>query len=160
MNQIGVHKVTFELAEEKHILSYDLQALLYIDNEMEYSEFIRDVTQGDPEAVKLGLEAGTLRNDKQIDVTKMRFMDLFRAGLIIYEGITKNMPEVSDDEKTTKNKSDKSFLEQYYYIGFVELKIDSIQLLKMSLKELYMLINIENKGFKKSKKKKSLEEII
>lgn len=160
MNSIGVHKVTFELAEEKHILTYDLQALLYIDSEMAYSEFITEVLQGDPEAVRLGLDAGTIRNENGIDLTKMRFTDLFKAGKLIYDGILSNMPQAPEEEKNKANKREGNFLEQYYYIGFVDLKIDSNQLLKMSLKELYMLINIKNKGFNKVKKKKSLEEII
>ncbi|WP_113671196.1 hypothetical protein [Vallitalea guaymasensis] len=165
MNAIGVTQVKIKLADTTYILTYDMQALFYIDNKYEsFQAFLEDIKVGNLVAVKVALEGGTLRGKQEFNPCLIHLKDVFIITSKIIYAISSNMPDNDKTHKATKSR-DKSktdlskLLEQYYYIGLAELKLCRNDLLSMTLKELFRMIDINRNGIK-TKKTVPLEAVI
>ncbi len=165
MNAIGVTTVNIKLAEIDYKLIYDLQALFYIDNAYESLErFLGDIKVGNLEAIKVGMEGGLLREQVTFNPCLIHLKDVLRIKSKIIVAISSNMPdygELPNKKKSNKKSGDglSQVLESYYYIGLTGLNLGRDDLLRMSLKELYKIIDMKSSGTD-AKKKVPLEAII
>lgn len=159
-NRIGIEVVYIELEGEKYPLVFNLGALIEIDREYGYQQFICAIKERDIKAIKLGLRAG----NKEIDLSrKASYKDREYACIKILEGIVKNMPET--DTKTSQSNHKPlniNMFELYYYLGIMHAGLSKKEVLASSIKELYLFLDIKNKLVEKKepKNKPNLEMIL
>lgn len=158
-NRIGVEKVYIKLEGNEYPLAFNLQALIDIDKELGYLQFINAINDGDEamkiKAVKVALKYASPNED----LTKIiKYPHLKEAIRVILKGLAVNMPQVKKSKYNRNSKSQLNMFETYYYLGIMHTGLSKEEVLSSSLKELYLFIDIKNKLTEKEQP--SLESIL